>query len=54
MAAYGKPTEDIEAEYMEQLGYTSAENPLPEPGDAPPPADPIPPVGRKKKEPPAI
>ncbi|MDR0531387.1 MAG: type IV secretion system DNA-binding domain-containing protein [Oscillospiraceae bacterium] len=51
MAAYGKPTEEIEAEYMQQLGHTSEENPLPE-QDAPPEPSPAPtPVGRRKKAP---
>jgi len=51
MAAYGKPTEEIEAEYMQQLGHSNAENPLPE-QDTSSEASPIPtPVGRQKKAP---
>ena len=52
MAAYGKPAEDIEAEYMEQLGHTTTGNPVPESVDAPLPAATTLSVGRKKKEPP--
>ena len=51
MALYGRPTEEIEAEYMQQLGHTSEENPLPE-QDASPEVKPVPaPVGRRKKAP---
>jgi hypothetical protein len=51
MAAYGKPMEEIEAEYMEQLGHTSEENPLPQ-QDASSKGAPAPtPVGRRKKAP---
>jgi len=51
MAAYGKPTEEIEAEYMEQLGHTNAVNPLPEQDASFEVTPTSTPVGRRKKAP---
>jgi len=52
MATYGKPTEEIEAEYMQQLGHAAAANPVTE-QDEPAQSSVIPtPVGRRKKDPP--
>ena len=55
MAAYGKPAEEIEAEYLQQLGHTTATNPAAQQGENVQPSGPsvVPaaPVGRKKKTP---
>ena len=53
MATYGKPAEEVEAEYLEQLGHKAAinntpESPILEPSMSPP-ASVATPVGRKKK-----
>jgi hypothetical protein len=62
MAVYGKPTEEIEVEYLEQLGYattreSNADTANPAPTQAPlssptrQPTPPLAPVGRRKKTP---
>jgi hypothetical protein len=52
MAVYGKPAEDIEAEYLAQLGYATADNAAPEPApsfvSSPSSASPEALVGRRK------
>jgi hypothetical protein len=54
MAVYGKPTEEIEAEYLQQLGHTAATNPVTQQGEAVQSSPPCTAVGRKKKEPPDV
>ena len=54
MAAYGKPAEEIEAEYLEQLGYTSAINPVTEQEAGVQSSVTATPVGRRKKDAPPV
>jgi hypothetical protein len=50
MTAYGRPTEEIEAEYLQRLGHTAGENPVQEKDSLPQTSEPSTPVGRKKKD----
>lgn len=50
MAAYGKPAEEIEAEYLAQLGHTTVTNPATEQGATAQSSVTAAPVGRRKKD----
>jgi hypothetical protein len=50
MAKYGRPVEDVEAEYYRQLGYDTDGGALPEPIASEPGDVPTAPVGRRKKD----
>jgi len=49
MATYGKPAEEIEAEYLAQLGHVTPTNPVTQQSVPTQSSVPITPVGRKKK-----
>jgi len=49
MSAYGKPAEEIEAEYLRQLGHTTTTNPVTQQGEPMQSSVVFSPVGRKRK-----